>query len=455
MTLAAVLALSGCATYFERVAEARYAWRQGDYRFADEELRRVASEDDDSAHLYRLERAVVQLCLGRPDVAEELLSEGLAGLDERYSSSFVDSVGAMLLDDRSLEYGGEDYEHVIGRALLAVANLMAGGRDVAAYANAVIEKQLEIMDAYEDHEGTKPKLAYKLVPFGVYLRAILAEESPLKTDVARREFARFAELQPDFPYAEADIDRVENGIHSAPGNGVIHVIALVGTGPTKVETEEPVSGAALAIAQYIWAIYRRRVVLPNITAVVIPTLAFHRDNPTAVQVSLNGDDAGITATATDVDAIAREQFVVMRDAVIARAVLRRAIKIAAVEGTKEAVNRERDPVIDLFLSIFGLIWTGAERADTRGWSFLPSKFQVLRVEAPAGDHELSFQPLRGQNPVGRVPSVRVRVRDGFNSYVVVQVPSQWGGPQPLTSEPVEDPGVESPSESVPAAEVQP
>ena len=70
---------------------------------------------------------------------------------------------------------------------------------------------------------------------------------------------------------------------------------------------------------------------------------------------------------------------------------------------------------------------------------LPARFQALRVEVSAGEHDISVEALRGDRLVGRPQTVRVFVRDGFNTYVVALVPTLAGGPPPLTSEPVSSP----------------
>jgi hypothetical protein len=438
----------GCAGYEERLAEVRAEYARGAYERCEERLRELAEDDPENAHLYSLEEGIVELGLGRPAEAERALLRGMRGLDATGKSGFGEWTAALFSDDRALVYPGEDYEHILVRALLGVASLLGDRKDADAYANSVIERQLEIMDGFEDR-GAKPKAAYRLVAFGAYLRAILAEESPLKVDVAREEFERVVQLEPDFPHGAADLERAANGKHSEKGNGVVHVLALVGQGPFKIEVEEQATAAAIAIAQIIWAIYRDRITFPNITGVKIPALAFHRDNPTAVEVRVDGSPAGITATVTDVERTAREQFDTMKDYILARAVVRRVFKVVATEAAKEGVDRalrgsgglERD-LAALALSIFGIVWTEAERADTRSWGLLPAKVQALRIELPAGKHEISLQALRGGSPSGAPQAARVLVRDGYNTYVLGIVPTLAGGPPPLSSEPVEAAGDE-------------
>jgi len=42
----------------------------------------------------------------------------------------------------------------------------------------------------------------------------------------------------------------------------------------------------------------------------------------------------------------------------------------------------------LAVDLAGVAWEATESADTRCWGLLPDQIQVLRVELPAGRHEI-------------------------------------------------------------------
>ena len=54
---------------------------------------------------------------------------------------------------------------------------------------------------------------------------------------------------------------------------------------------------------------------------------------------------------------------------------------------------------------------------------------------PVGEHEITLRAGRNGVPVGRPQTVRVTVRDGFNTFVVGILPTFDGGPAPMTSDP--------------------
>ncbi len=432
----------GCAS--DRSHEYRSAFERGDYAKAIRVLEELEKRHPRDAHLYAMERGIASLAGG--DVAGSLraLKSARDRVDE-LGTDYGAFFKSALLDDTALKYEAADYEQVVMRALLAVVDLMSGGQDANAYALQVLERQEEIRSSFKDESGNNPKQGYKLVAFGSYLSGMLSEESPLKVSSARRAYARVREIEPDLPFIDADIERVTNGRHSEPGHGVVRVIALVGRAPFRVETESPVTQDVLAILQLVWQIHRGGVILPMITRVKIPALAFHGDNPTEVHVYADGAGVGATGTVTSVDQTAGREFEAMHEHIVARAALRRAVKITITEGVRGAVTdrprghkyEEGDSLLDFGISLLGNLWTAAESADLRCWSLLPAAFQVLRVELPAGEHEIVLRAGRDGMAVGREQRIRVLVRDGYNTYVVGVAPTLEGGPPPRTSDSLE------------------
>jgi len=173
LVLAIALALvtaTGCAS--DPMLEVRASYARGDYATARErlvELQRSSADDP----VFALERGVVELTVGDPEAAEQALRFARDRLDDLSNNDAADWFAAMLTDDTAFEYQAADYEQVLVRAMLAVSNLMRDGVDAAAYGQQVLERQREIMDAFEDQDGVNPKQNYKLVAFGSYLRGII------------------------------------------------------------------------------------------------------------------------------------------------------------------------------------------------------------------------------------------------------------------------------------------
>ena len=427
--------------------EIRRAYSSGNFEKASEMLVGLEKSDPSNAHLYGMQRSLPLLALAKPAEAEKELRRARDRMDALTGKGAFEWFSAMLLDDRQNDYEGADYEKVLVRALLSVSNLMRGGQDADAYAYQVLEKQLEIIGSFEAPNGKKPKKAYKLVAFGSYLRGILNSDDAMHLEIAKSAFKRALEIEPGNPLIRQALERATNGRHSKKGNGVVHVLALVGRGPYRVEVQAPVTALAFQIAQIIWQQKRRTGAIPNLTKVPIPALAFHQDNPQVVGIRVDGRPVGESLTITDVELCAEKEFDSMKDYILSRAVLRRAFKLAVVETAKEVnrkgKHRSKNWGLNLGIDLLGMLWTGAESADLRCWSFVPAKLQAFRIELPAGVHEISLEPLGAQGLHGGARKVRVLVRDGFNSYVVGLFPG-WIGAVPLTSDPVDDPAGDAP-----------
>lgn len=461
LLLFGTIAFLGVSCAGDPMIKAREEFALGRYPEAHAEISRLIDDDPSNAHVYRLERSVVSLALGSPRDSIADLRAARDRLDDlRSGKDYAGWFTSVMLDDRQLEYDGADYEHVLVRAMLALADLaIEGSSDARAYALQVSEKQEEIIQGFQAEDGSRPKEGCKLVAFGSYLRGIMDEER-LQPDLARRSFERVKAIEPSFPYVDDDLRRVTEGVHSERGNGVIWILGLVGRGPFRIEVDEPVSKTAFAMAQLIWALARDRATIPNITDVKIPALALHPDSPTELHVAVDGIEAGVTATVTDVNATALSEFEAMREHIVARAVIRRAFKVIVTEAAKEAVRAGRgrgryesqDALIDIGISALGMLWTGLEGADLRCWSLLPARIQARRIEVPAGEHVIEARAGLGGRALGAPQTCRVLVRDGFNTYVLVQAPTPAGGPPPLSSaalavEP--GPGEPPPPEEVP------
>ena len=81
------------------------------------------------ADVLKLDRALVELSAGRPREAERMLREVRDSFDHLSQASLAESALVMATDDTNAAYPGEDYEKILVRAFLALANLMGDGGD--------------------------------------------------------------------------------------------------------------------------------------------------------------------------------------------------------------------------------------------------------------------------------------------------------------------------------------
>ncbi len=433
--LAAVLllALAGCSSHAHRVRDARHAYFSNDLTTATSLLEKSERARKGERDCLVLDRAMVSLVQGDPAGAERLLRDVRDRFDYLEQKSVAESGFAMLTDDTAKAYAGEDYEKVMIRAMLALSNLMHDGSDAVAYCLQVDQKQREIAEraVAKSPQGKSPPNAN--VAVGAYLRGVVQEESHVNYDDVERAFATVASWEPRFEPAKFDLARARAGVHSESGNGVVYVFALVGRGPYKEESLAVATSDALLIADRIVSAVGPHTLPPTIAPVKVPTIVVPANAIDSVAVDVNGHPAAFTQTVTDVGRLAVAQYEAERQQVIARAIARRVVKKAAVYATKDALA-VNDGLTNLAFDAAGVVWEATEKADTRCWGLLPETIQVLRLELPAGTHQLALRPARRGRPIGAAHVTAVEVLDGQNTYVLASFPTQNLVGQILTSQ---------------------
>ena len=415
-----VLLAAGCATHADRLGEVRSAYYSGNLGQARVKIDEGIEKSRRDADVLKLDKATALLTEGRAAEAEALFRETRDRFEEKEGRDVREGVVSMLTDDQRLAYAGEDYEKVVLRFYLAMANLMHDGSDAAAYALQVNQKQQQIVEAAKPADGKNIKEGYKLVAAGAYLHAALREETHTNYDDAARSLELVAKWQPDFAPAKSDLERVKTGRHSQPGNGVVYVFTMVGRGPYKEERIEPVSTISVLIADRILSAVGRQSLPPNVAPIKVPRVVQSPNAVASVAVAVGGRPAGQTQTLTDVGQMAAEQCEAVLPETIARAVVRRAVKKGVIYAAKEVIGTNKSQLTSIALDVVGVVWEATEAADTRCWGLLPDKIQVLRIELPAGNHQLTLQPAGATTAGG--DTVNVAVENGRNTYVLAHYP---------------------------------
>jgi len=432
---AALAATAGCAPHVVRLQPVRAAFQRGDVAAAE---RLLATDIDRSPHdadVLLLDRAVVALADGRPAEAERMLRRVRDHFEEVEEADAAEEGAALLSDDGALAYAGADHEKVLVGALLAIANLMQDGDDAEAYTLQVVEKQRQVVAEAAQPDGTNPKASYRQVALAPYLRGVIREATHRHYDDAARGYAEVVAWEPEFRPGRAHLARAAGGSHSPRGHGVVHVFALVGHGPFKADVAEVPTSQALLIADQLASATQPAAVPPTVAPIRVPRVIAAPGNAGSVQVAVGDWSAGRTETITDVSRMAVEQEQATLPWVMGRAVARRTVKKGTIFGVKQGLGLNSGlPAVAL--DVAGIAWEAAERADTRCWSLLPDRIEVLRLELPVGRHDLVLTPLdRGGSPLGSPVIQGVNVADGRNTYLLVQATDAGIVGRPTASNP--------------------
>ena len=420
------LGTAGCATHSDRLHEYRDAYFTGRIEHASSTLERVMAESKQDVDVLALDRAMIELMSGETRKAEQTLRAKRDRLDFLEQTDAREVMLSMVKDDNSRAWAGDDYERVLIRVFLALTNLMHGGEDAGAYALQIASKQDEVIARIERDRPPEEahELPFKRIALGPYVHAALLEERHTDYDDIERSRLKVVNWETDFRDAQADLERARFGRHSQPGNGVLYVFGLVGRGPYKEEVAEVPTSLAMLLADRILSNILDQELPPTIAPVLVPRVRPGRSLVSDVEVFIDGESAGTTATITDVSRFAVSQSQADFDATLARAIVRRTLKKGAIYAAKDHLGAESLPLADLALSIAGVAWEATENADTRCWGLLPDKIQVCRIELPAGEHHMSLQPRLSSRAQGKPQSRSVTIADGRNTYMLVNIPDR-------------------------------
>jgi uncharacterized protein len=432
--LLACAVVAGCASFDEKIRPAREAYEEGRYTEAAAAVAPFVEAGGKDKPIFLLEQALPLLAQGKAAEAEAALKEVRDRFDAYEKQVAAEWVAAALTDDTAIAYPGEDYEKVLIRVVLALANLLGRGTDAIAYANQVIDKQTEILERSPEFDGKKIKANYKRIGVGRYLVGLLreAEYDYASALTCARDVAV---LEPQFAYAKEDAERAEKGVHSRKGNGVLYVFALVDRGPFKIQVSDVPTTVALHMVWIMGSIMSWSLVTPSIFPVKVPELVAPERTMDVIDVAIDGKGGRPTSEIMNVQAVAEHQFKETHDWVVARAFLRRLLKKGLIETGKRIgqhqLRRDDDiqVLVELAAAIANAVWEAIEVADTRCWGTLPASIQVVRLEIPVGVHAVELRPAWRGSPVGAPVTVTVEIEDDRNAYCVAFFPSVRARPE--------------------------
>lgn len=378
--------------------------------FAQAEAYLKAKKDNDygpkNTVLYYLDMGAVQHHGGKFKESDESFDLAEKRMDELYTKSITKAGGMLLLNDRTVDYAGEPFEHALMNVYRALNYILLGQPDEALVESRKVEIFLQQL-----HDATGGRAGvYSDDAFARYLDAMLyADEG--KLDDARISLeaskAAYADYAANYGTPEPHFEFPKD---KAP-HGELVYIHYNGISPRKITNTFQVAwnNAAVLVRQSSsedgGAAAKNALAAGFMgSAITVAYPAVVQDSYTIVasEVWIDSRPVASTVLMEDVTKIATKVLADRLALIKTRAIARAAVKYVIAETGYRAAAKMCDQQFGN-PSWQGALCKGAakitasaimaatEVADERSWTALPAQIRMARVKVPPGKHDVVIQ----------------------------------------------------------------
>lgn len=365
--------LAGCAgDYVARTRAVRQAYQSYQAERALELLAPEEKGPEQDRLLVLLDKGMILHVAGRFQESIQVLAEAEKLAASLEVISISEEAAALLANERSRAYRGEDFEKLMVNVLQAL-NYAGLGRDEDALVeirrvNERLRKMIQ--------EEKKP---YEQLAVARYLGGALWEDQG-ELDSAFIDYQDAARLQPELGELAEPLLRLARatGREEAyqellrrfpgvphpplgPAEGQVLVVVEAGLSPEKHSSRH---GAG-----------------PEL--VVVPVYQPRPWFRGPIQIEAGGQQVA-ARTVTSIDAVAQVHLSDRIGRIIAQSLAGTAVKAGAAVAAGKATKSE------LVGWLTFLLLTSGNEADLRSWLSLPAEFQVARLRLPAGSYQLAI-----------------------------------------------------------------
>lgn len=387
----------GCATYQNKVTEAREALVRRDFKKALADLEPLAVKENDDQLVYLLDYGVALQIAGNLKESNKvfLQADRLSELVDYQSVSRI--AGSLALNEEMVQYKGDTFEKIFINAFLAMNFLELGQLD-----DALVEAR-RINEKYLKYRADEKK-TFELNSFSKYLSA-LTWEANRSYDDAYIAYNETYKIDPTIPTLREDLIRSaklarrqdaylswkkqfpevkEDPSWYDKSRGELVIIYQQGWGPRKA----PSSGE-----------YRFPMLVP-----------------------VYSETQKVRLTLSDLSYISREVYDVEKAAIDTLKDDQGILVAKRLGGiaTKAVLSDQLRQKNELLGNLAWIALNVADRADVRQWSTLPQTIQIIRVPLAPGKYDLKLEGLNAEGVLtGEDLMARsVEIKAGQKKFVV-------------------------------------
>ncbi len=382
VTFLAMLLLSGCKTYDERLAEISGDYYENRLDMAMTKMyvlvQEVEKDDVNDLPLYKMERAIIATRMGNYKAASEDLKDAYSQTEVLDLTSDPEAAEKYLFRDYSGKYKVLPYEEVIHNTINGINFLAMGDLNGAA----VEFRQFQTQSQYwTETEGEKDCQN----PIGYYLGALVMQKIGDRgnLDYFQKQAKKCSLIPASFYELSTSKDK-----------GDLLVVVLNGKAPCRVEERKQLLEADIAVRL---GKYRGSVAPPMMRYAKLATRSATYSGISEV----SADDQKVQAIRLlDIEAQATARYKKEETQIItaatSRAVTRAIAAYIAAEAVRESMRNQKDHDDDAMAGLCGVLagtaveagMAAADTPDTRCWSFLPRDIYIAKLQLTPGSKQV-------------------------------------------------------------------
>jgi hypothetical protein len=409
----ALAVLSGCGPPVQQYVQLDHLQSRQQFAEADEVIVKLESQyGERNAVLYDFDRGMMLHLAGRYAESNQVLARAEDRIDRLYTMSVSAEAGAMLTNDNTLPYEGEDFEKVLINVIQALNYVYLGEWDEALVEARKVDHKLNLFnDRYEK------KNVYKQDAFAQYLSGILYEAKsevndafisyrkadgaygdylknygtpmppPLPSDLLRTTAALGLEEEHQH-YVRRFPDTKWTTEKELQEQGELIFISYTGRSPVKQDYF-----ITVPVPDGEGGVYILRVALPRFVPLPdrVQTAEVHLI-PTDDKAGSAGAISQRVFLAEDITAIAIKNLEDRIGRITAKAIARATAKYMASRAIRQqAAGNQGQNSFAAFLANVGtnVYSIVSEQSDKRSWRTLPDRIQMARLAAPPGSYTVA------------------------------------------------------------------
>jgi hypothetical protein len=430
--------ISACGPITHHYVQVEHYISQQDFLRADATIEKQASRyGAKNVLLYDMDRAMALHLAGQYVESNKFLDLAEQRAEQLYTKSLTAEAGAMLTNDNTLPYEGEDFERVMINLIAALNYVYLGEIDEALVEARKVDHKLNLLnDRYEK------KSIYKEDAFARYLSGILYEAKGETSDAwidYRKAYEAYQNYQKQYgtpipQMLKSDLLRMTDLLGLAQEHqeytnqfgavpwmrhqeyrryGEIILISYNGLSPVKEDyfITAPVPDGA-------GGVYILNIAMPRF-------ISRQTDVADAI-VRIPGSEAVApqqTVLVEDVTAIAIKNLEDRIGRITAKAIARATAKYMVSRAIREKANQEDKPLPKILSNVGTNLYSLlSEQSDKRSWRTLPGRVEMARLLVPPGTYQVEVQYMnRHGQEMDRRSFSGVKIKSGEKKFLSSRV----------------------------------